>query len=108
MIPHFWLQLEVQPVIVIFNFIKIKIWIYSSNDVLKTQIIESFSFLGIAGVGYNPSMHIDSSSNTSSCNSSTPSSPAGIIDYILLFGSFEHFFSYMTYRQKCFHEGMNL
>ena len=29
------------------------------------------------GVGYNPSMHIDSSSNTSSCNSSTPSSPAG-------------------------------
>merc|ERR1711962_1274094 len=34
---------------------------------------------GIPGVGYNPSMHIDSSSNTSSCNSSTPSSPAVLV-----------------------------
>ena len=84
MIPHFWLQLGKQiTVIVIFNFLKLKFGFIHQTTRLKTQIIESFSFSGIAGVGYNPSMHIDSSSNTSSCNSSTPSSPAGIIDYIL-------------------------
>ena len=63
-----------------FSFIKIKIWIYSSNDMVKDTNYWIIFVLGIPGVGYNPSMHIDSSSNTSSCNSSTPSSPAGIID----------------------------
>ena len=63
-----------------FSFIKIKIWIYSSNDMVKDTNYWIIFVLGIPGVGYNPSMHIDSSSNTSSCNSSTPSSPAGMID----------------------------
>ena len=35
---------------------------------------------GVALMGHNPSMHyLDSSSNTSSCNSSTPSSPAVLV-----------------------------
>ena len=35
---------------------------------------------GMALIGHNPSMHyLDSSSNTSSCNSSTPSSPAVLV-----------------------------